>query len=255
LSIQPEIDKGFLKFWLRHLEQFLDLYCTSNTQKNLNAEKVRNLPLAFAPLPEQKQIARFLDHETGKIDLLIEKQQALIALLKEKRQAVISHAVTKGLNPHAPMKDSGVEWLGQVPEGWEIPKLIHKSNRIGDGLHSTPSYEDGTGYYFVNGNNLVDGVIHIGSTAKEVPASELKKHHIHLGSATVLLSINGTIGNVAGYHGESIILGKSAAYINCKADLRVCRTLFLRLIINMLSMIDARKICNRRPQHTNALTP
>lgn len=75
------------------------------------------------PNPEQIQIARFLDHETGKIDLLIEKQQELIALLKEKRQAVISHAVTKGLNPQAPLKDSGIEWLGQVPEHWEVPRL------------------------------------------------------------------------------------------------------------------------------------
>ncbi len=68
--------------------------------------------VSFRPLEEQTQIAKFLDYETAKIDALIEKQQQLIALLKEKRQAVISHAVTKGLNPDAPMRDSGVEWLG-----------------------------------------------------------------------------------------------------------------------------------------------
>jgi type I restriction enzyme S subunit len=78
--------------------------------------------LPLPPLPEQTQIARFLDYETAKIDRLIEKQQQLIALLKEKRQAVISHAVTKGLNPDAPMKDSGVEWLGQVPAHWTVGK-------------------------------------------------------------------------------------------------------------------------------------
>lgn len=72
---------------------------------------------------EQVKIANFLDHETAKIDSLIEKQQQLIHLLKEKRQAVISHAVTKGLNPNIPMKDSGVEWLGQVPEHWEVRQL------------------------------------------------------------------------------------------------------------------------------------
>ncbi|EMX2133910.1 restriction endonuclease subunit S [Citrobacter werkmanii] len=69
---------------------------------------------------EHEKIARFLDHETAKIDNLIEKQQQLIELLKEKRQAVISHAVTKGLNPNVPMKDSGVEWLGEVPEHWQV---------------------------------------------------------------------------------------------------------------------------------------
>jgi type I restriction enzyme S subunit len=74
-------------------------------------------------ISEQEQIANFLDHETAKIDTLIDKQQQLIKLLKEKRQAVISHAVTKGLNPAAPMKDSGVEWLGEVPEGWEVSRV------------------------------------------------------------------------------------------------------------------------------------
>ncbi|WP_305464333.1 restriction endonuclease subunit S [Photobacterium leiognathi] len=78
------------------------------------------LLLAYPPVEEQTQIAAFLDHETAKIDTLIEKQQKLIELLKEKRQAVISHAVTKGLNPDATMKDSGVEWLGEVPEHWGV---------------------------------------------------------------------------------------------------------------------------------------
>ena len=80
------------------------------------------------PLPnsvEQIKIANFLEHETAKIDSLIEKQQQLIQLLKEKRQAVISHAVTKGLNPNVSMKDSGVEWLGEVPEHWEIKRVRH----------------------------------------------------------------------------------------------------------------------------------
>ncbi|EHR5465261.1 restriction endonuclease subunit S [Vibrio parahaemolyticus] len=78
------------------------------------------LPLAVPPYIEQQKIANFLSHETAKIDTLITKQEKLIELLKEKRQAVISHAVTKGLNPDVPMKDSGVEWLGDVPEHWGV---------------------------------------------------------------------------------------------------------------------------------------
>ncbi|MDI6445588.1 restriction endonuclease subunit S [Cronobacter dublinensis] len=74
-------------------------------------------------LQEQSLIASFLDHKTAKIDSLIEKQQQLIELLKEKRQAVISHAVTKGLNPDVPMKDSGVEWLGYISQGCIVTKL------------------------------------------------------------------------------------------------------------------------------------
>ena len=75
-------------------------------------------------VPEQKQIASFLDYETAKIDALIEKQQQLIALLGEKRQAVISHAVTKGLNPDAPMRDSGVEWFRRSARALEVTRRL-----------------------------------------------------------------------------------------------------------------------------------
>ncbi len=82
---------------------------------------------------EKQNIANFLDHETTKIDHLIEKQKQLIELLKEKRQAVISHAVTKGLDPNVPMKDSGVEWLGEVPEHWEVSKFGYISQVVRGG--------------------------------------------------------------------------------------------------------------------------
>jgi len=85
---------------------------------NFNAMKGINLPLP--PLVEQTAIARFLDRETGLIDGLIEKKTRFIALLKEKRAAVITHAVTKGIDPDAPMKDSGVDWLGHVPAHWDV---------------------------------------------------------------------------------------------------------------------------------------
>jgi Restriction endonuclease S subunits len=87
-------------------------------QKRVADSFVAEYHLAAPPSLERTQIAAFLDHETARIDRLIEKQQRLIELLKEKRQAVISHAVTKGLDPNVPMKDSDVEWLGQVPEHW-----------------------------------------------------------------------------------------------------------------------------------------
>ena len=91
--------------------------------------EMRNIRLAVPPLAEQTAIAEFLDRETGKIDGLVAEQQRLMELLKEKRQAVISHAVTKGLNRHAPMKPSGIEWLGDVPVGWVVcaPKRRIKS--------------------------------------------------------------------------------------------------------------------------------
>ena len=89
----------------------------------LNSTIVKDLEFPLPSVEEQQKIASFLDHETAKIDTLIAKQETLIALLKEKRQAVISHVVTRGLNPDAPMKDSGVEWLGEVPEHWKVQRF------------------------------------------------------------------------------------------------------------------------------------
>ena len=90
----------------------------SGVRQTINYNDIGNSFFCRPPLEEQIKIAMFLDHKTVKIDSLIQKQQNLIELLKEKRQAVISHAVTKGLNPDVPMKDSGVEWLGEIPSHW-----------------------------------------------------------------------------------------------------------------------------------------
>ena len=94
-------------------------------RQTIKFDDVRRLPILIPPSHEQATIAAFLDQEAGKIDALVAEQERLIALLKEKRQAVISQAVTKGLNPNAPMKDSGIEWLGQVPAHWETRKVSH----------------------------------------------------------------------------------------------------------------------------------
>lgn len=99
------------------------VYANGLTRVGLGQYALDNLEMPFPPKSEQQTIAAFLDCETAKIDALITEQQRLIELLKEKRQAVISHAITTGLNPDVPMKDSGVEWLGEVPEHWETVRL------------------------------------------------------------------------------------------------------------------------------------
>ncbi|GAB6283106.1 MAG: restriction endonuclease subunit S [Ignavibacterium sp.] len=91
--------------------------------KLLNQELIRNASLIFPPSNVQTAIANYLDAKTGKIDTLIEKKKKLIVLLKEERTAVINHAVTHGINPSVNLKDSGIEWLGQIPEHWEVKKL------------------------------------------------------------------------------------------------------------------------------------
>ena len=122
-------------FWLLQssvFTEFVDFNKTGSTIVHLYQDTFVNFSYAMPSLNEQLAIDNFLDHETAKIDTLIEKQQQLIKLLKEKRQAVISHAVTKGLNPDAPMRDSGVEWLGEVPEHWDVCRinLLYSENTV-----------------------------------------------------------------------------------------------------------------------------
>jgi type I restriction enzyme S subunit len=94
-------------------------------RQTISSEELLLLPYPSLPREEQTAIAEFLDRETGKIDELVAEQRRLMELLKEKRQAVISHAVTRGLNPAAPLKPSGIEWLGDVPAHWEVKKVRH----------------------------------------------------------------------------------------------------------------------------------
>ena len=121
---------------------------TKATIAHLPAEAFRKYRFSFPSQAEQNAIAAFLDHETAKIDMLVEAQRRLIELLKEKRQAVISHAVTKGLDSSAPMKDSGVEWLGEVPAHWTKMRLKGLSasfcdGPFGSGLKSEHYVDDG----------------------------------------------------------------------------------------------------------------
>ncbi|MEW4516856.1 restriction endonuclease subunit S [Proteus vulgaris] len=117
ITIEPEMRKSAIGMGIPHV----------------NGDELKNISFGIPSIHEQKKISSFLDHETAKIDNLIETQQQLIELLKEKRQAVISHAVTKGLNPDVPMKDSGVEWLGEVPGHWEFVPLKYLCNFSGGG--------------------------------------------------------------------------------------------------------------------------
>jgi len=110
-----------------------------------NYSEMKDIILAVPSLTEQKEIAGFLDRETGKIDALVAEQERLIALLAEKRQAVISHAVTKGLNPTAPMKPSGIDWLGDIPKHWCIHKIKSFASFTGGGTpnRDTPDFWNG----------------------------------------------------------------------------------------------------------------
>lgn len=121
-SVLPDfIQYALLSKYLK--EGQIDLERMRAAQPHLNAEELGACLVALPNVQDQHLITTFLDRETAKIDALVSEQEKLITLLKEKRQAVISHAVTKGLDPTVPMKDSGVEWLGKVPEGWTMESI------------------------------------------------------------------------------------------------------------------------------------
>jgi type I restriction enzyme S subunit len=129
----------------------------SGSMQNIGQEDVQNIVLPLADLEEQFAIASFLNHETAKIDALIAKKERLIELLQEKHTAIISHAVTKGLDPTVQMKDSGVEWLGKIPTHWEKTRIKYALHQIVDTEHKTaPFYPDGE-YLVVRTSNVRNG--------------------------------------------------------------------------------------------------
>ena len=125
--IRPQdLDSGFAAYALGS-PYFVDrvvAHSVGVSYPAINASELACLDIAFPPLPEQQAIASFLDRETARIDEMVAKKERLIELLREKRTALITRAVTKGLDPDAPMKDSGVEWLGKTPAHWEPIKRV-----------------------------------------------------------------------------------------------------------------------------------
>ena len=169
-------------------------------RQSMKFDDFRRLPFLIPTQEEQRTIAAFLDYETARIDQLIAKQQQLIELLKEKRQAVISHAVTKGLNPNAPMKDSGVEWLGQVPEHWEAVRVKQVSTFITSGPRGWSDFivDDGDEIFLQSGDLNNQLGIDLDKAKKVFPPKNAEGVRTKLNNGDVLVCITGAnTGRVA----------------------------------------------------------
>ena len=223
LRSKNEFDPIFTYWWTRS-NQFLQngeasMYGAAG-QKRIPIEFIKNFEISYPEsILEQRKIGKFLKKHIERTDEEIGKNKKTIFLLKEKQQSIINQSVTQGLNPSVKMKDSGIEWIEKIPEHWKIDKLHLLTEKIGDGIHSTPNYVDESEYFFINGNNLINGKITFFDNTKNISELEYKKFKLDLTKKTVFLSINGTIGNVALFKNEKIILGKSACYINCNDNL------------------------------------
>src|SRR5262249_30338555 len=149
LTVRPDIKTCHppylnLVLSIRGIKDWLSLESVGSTMENLNTEILSRAPIPNPSLSEQCLIVAFLDDETTHIDALIAKKERLIELLTENRSALISHAVTKGLDPTVPMKDSGVEWIGEIPAHWDVKPLHHALQRITYGFtNPMPTDPDG----------------------------------------------------------------------------------------------------------------
>jgi type I restriction enzyme S subunit len=153
--IEKDLTK-FLYYWIYSLKikGYIDIICNKSTISHFTAEKVEAIETLLPPPKEQQQIVAFLDNKTAHLDTLIEKKQQMIRLLNEKRIALITQAVTKGLDLSVSMKDSGVEWLGNVPKHWGVMRISHVSIlKSGDAIVSEQIGDTGT-YPVYGGNGL-----------------------------------------------------------------------------------------------------
>ncbi len=169
------------------------------TRVGLGKYELDNIEIPIPPSSEQVLIAAFLDRETAKIDELVAEQQRLMELLKEKRHAVISHAVTKGLNPDAPMKPSGVEWIGEVPAHWEVAPLKRKLLFLTSGSRGWAQNYADDGSLFIRIANLTRDSIRLDlSDVQRVAVSDgVEGSRTKVQSGDVLFSITAYLGSVA----------------------------------------------------------
>ena len=216
---------GFLRY-LMHLVKF-DLIVNPGAVPSLSEGQVAEFRISVPPIVEQLAIAAFLDRETAKIDALVDEQRRLIELLEEKRQAVISHTVTKGLDPNAPLKDSGVEWLGQVPEHWEVCALKRLCTTITDGAHISPETENGV-FCFVSTKDLVGEGIDFDGCLRTSEASYeyLVRTGCQPRRGDVLFSKDGTVGRTVVVHEDREFVVASSLII-IRPDQRLLNAAFL----------------------------
>lgn len=222
LRAHDELNEGFL-FYLTISQVFRKLgeaeMYGAGGQKRVPENFIRDLRLGIPPLPEQEAIACFLDRKTAQIDGLIAKKEALLARLADKRTALISHAVTKGLDPDAPMKDSGVPWLGEIPGHWEVVGLTKYLSSLVDYRGKTPT-KTLDGVFLVTAKNIKTGVIDY-SLSQEFVAEDEYEEVMRRGMpevGDVLFTTEAPLGEVANVDNPQIALAQRVIKMRGRAD-------------------------------------
>ena len=217
ITFDNTVDISFMSYMFSCLYnaklQFSFIQQTTGIQNlNVNYYLTRHIPIP--PLSEQKAIVAFLNKATARIDRIIRIKEEQVNQTSRLRGSILDRVLTGGLNDHSSLSDNNNVIQSSSKNGLNIIKLKYITNRIGDGLHATPNYTENEKYFFVNGNNLVDGAIKPKSNTKTINEDEYSKYKLSLSDNTVLMSINGTIGTLALYNNEEVVFGKSIAYMD-----------------------------------------
>lgn len=226
------VNAGFLCYWLYNLSS-LGYFWSIVSQisiAHLTKEKLSNSPVVLPPISEQTAIATYLDTHCAKIDNLISIQQKRIALLQELKQSVITHAVTKGLNPNVEMKQSGVEWIGDVPKHWEVTKLKFKYHFQTGATPNTGKKENFEGELkWANISDLNGSVVY--DTTKHINKKAASKCSMNISpKGSLMYSFKLSVGSVA-FCGEDMYTNEAiASFIPQKNDLKYlfyCAPIFI----------------------------
>ncbi|AJP70755.1 restriction endonuclease subunit S [Sphingomonas hengshuiensis] len=215
-------DPRFFFRWVQGLNDELILAWSKPgaTVESIEHQYLAETVMALPSLPEQRTIVAFLDRETAKIDALVEEQRRLIKLLKEKRQAVISRAVTQGLDPTVPMKDSGVEWLGDVPAHWNVTSVGRLCEQLSYGF-TNPMPTSADGPFMLTANDIGDGEVRF-ETARRTTLEAfdtLLTEKSRPQPGDILLTKDGTLGRIAVFDGTLSCINQSVAFLRPKVDL------------------------------------
>ena len=217
----PDHDPEYFYYNFLFNIDYFKRYGSGSTFMEISKSDIEKLSF-FIPISPNEQ--RKIAHILSSVDIVIEKTEAAIAKYEAIKTGMMHDLFTRGIDLNTgklrPSYEEAPEIykeseLGWIPKDWDVKPLSRLTTQIGDGIHTTPKYSTNTPYFFINGNNLTNGRIVIPSECPCVDEEEYKKHFQDLNNRTILYSINGTIGNIAFYDSEKVILGKSAAYISC----------------------------------------
>ena len=246
-SDPKEADARFWFYWLHARRSYLVSLGCGGAQSNLSRDLLKSISIPMPSLPEQCAIAKFLDHETLKIDTLVEKQERLIDLLQERRAALISHVVSKGLDPNVPMKNSGIEWLGKIPAHWDIVAVKRQfSIQLGKMLQNDPASSEDVEVPYLKARHVQWFSVSV-SLLPTMWASpkELEKYGIRPGDLIVCEGGEGGRCGIAGNVPHNCII-QNALHRVREINVGESKVGYLQYVINAVSLAKWFEVTNSK---------